>query len=243
MRLEIAGTRDGRILGMRGKALSTSALISAPTARWRAQRGAVLSGPYRIDNIDIDLALLVTNKTPVGTYRGPGRFESDFFRERLFDLVAQDLGIDRVEFRRRNLVPHAEMPFRSPPLRRSEQSDEFDSGDNLATLDALPRRVRLAGKSEARRQADRRALSRRSAIGCFIEGGAAGPSETPASCSRRTAAIRSTSGRRRRPGRRDVIAQISADALEVPIDRIYGVLHGSTSYVTTASAPIIPARR
>ena len=53
----------------------------------------------------------MTNKTPVGTYRGPGRFETDFFRERLFDMVADDLGIDRVEFRRKNLIALAEMPY------------------------------------------------------------------------------------------------------------------------------------
>ena len=55
--------------------------------------------------------MLVTNKTPVGTYRGPGRFEADFFRERLFDMAAKDLGIDRVEFRRRNLIAEADMPY------------------------------------------------------------------------------------------------------------------------------------
>ena len=56
------------------------------------------------------MSLLLTNKTPAGTYRGPGRFEADFFRERLFDMAARDLGIDRVEFRRRNLIAEAEMP-------------------------------------------------------------------------------------------------------------------------------------
>ena len=54
----------------------------------------------------------MTNKTPSGTYRGPGRFEADFFRERLLDIAAGDLGIDRVEFRRRNLIAEAEMPYR-----------------------------------------------------------------------------------------------------------------------------------
>ena len=71
-----------------------------------------MSGPYRVPNIDIDVSLLLTNKTPVGTYRGPGRFETDFFRERLLDMAARDLGIDRVEFRRRNLVREAEMPYK-----------------------------------------------------------------------------------------------------------------------------------
>ena len=46
-----------------------------------------------------------------GELRRPGRFETDFFRERLFDMAAADLGIDRVEFRRRNLVSRSEMPY------------------------------------------------------------------------------------------------------------------------------------
>jgi CO/xanthine dehydrogenase Mo-binding subunit len=78
-----------------------------------------MSGPYRIPNIDVDVTLFMTNKTPVGTYRGPGRFETDFFRERLFDMVAKDLGIDRVDFRRRNLSPNPKCPMRWRPSRRS----------------------------------------------------------------------------------------------------------------------------
>ena len=91
----------------------------------RAQRGAVHVGPYRIENIDLDVALQFTNKTPVGTYRGPGRFETDFFRERLFDIVAADLGIDRVEFRRRNLVPHADMPYSIATITPFESKDRI----------------------------------------------------------------------------------------------------------------------
>ena len=70
-----------------------------------------LSGPYRIPNIHVEASMMLTNKTPIGTYRGPGRFEADFFRERLFDMAAKDLGIDRVEFRRRNLVKADELPY------------------------------------------------------------------------------------------------------------------------------------
>ena len=79
----------------------------------------MLTGPYRIPHVRIDVALMMTNKTPVGTYRGPGRFEADFFRERLFDIAAGELGIDRVAFRRRNLIAEAEHPTGSPPSSRS----------------------------------------------------------------------------------------------------------------------------
>ncbi len=108
-------TRDGTILGLRGQASADIGAyirtIGATAARNIAQ---VMSGPYRMPNIHIDVSLLVTNKTPSGTYRGPGRFEADFFRERLFDIVANDLGLDRVGFRRRNLIAEAQMPYASP---------------------------------------------------------------------------------------------------------------------------------
>jgi carbon-monoxide dehydrogenase large subunit len=73
-----------------------------------------LCGPYCFDNIDLKCSMLTTNKTPSGSYRGPGRFEADFIRERLIDLVAKELDIDRREIRRRNLVADSQMPYRLP---------------------------------------------------------------------------------------------------------------------------------
>src|SRR5271165_2366627 len=101
--VEIACTRDGTILGLRGHAyVDVGAYMRTNGAVGARNVAQFMSGPYRIENIDIDVSLMLTNKTPVGTYRGPGRFETDFFRERLFDIVAKDLGVDRVELRRRN---------------------------------------------------------------------------------------------------------------------------------------------
>src|SRR5207248_9750869 len=57
------------------------------------------------------------------------RFETDFFRERLFDLAAADLGIDRVEFRRRNLVSKEEMPYPLPTIEPTGAKSECDSGN------------------------------------------------------------------------------------------------------------------
>ncbi len=58
-----------------------------------------MSGLYAIPHLAIDAFVHMTNKTPTGTYRGPGRYESNFFCERLFDMAANDLGIDPAEFR------------------------------------------------------------------------------------------------------------------------------------------------
>src|SRR6202012_4473201 len=95
----------------------------------------IMSGPYRIPHVRMDVNLIVTNKTPSGTYRGPGRFEADFCRERLFDIAADDLGIDRLEFRRRNLIPESEMPYPLATVQVLNIKAECDSGNYQVTLD------------------------------------------------------------------------------------------------------------
>jgi carbon-monoxide dehydrogenase large subunit len=231
--VEIACTRDGTILGLRGHAyVDVGAYMRTNGAVGARNVAQFMSGPYRIPNIDIDVALQLTNKTPVGTYRGPGRFETDFFRERFFDIVAQDLGLDRVEFRRRNLVAQREMPYHIATITPFESKDEFDSGDYHATLDRCLAEIKWAETSKlAGRLIDGRYHG--FAVGCFIEGGAAGPKESARIVLEPegdyTVYVGSSAVGQ---GLETAFAQIAADALEVPIDRIRGVLHGTTSYVS-----------
>jgi aerobic carbon-monoxide dehydrogenase large subunit len=231
--VEIACTRDGTILGLRGHAyVDVGAYMRTNGAVGARNVAQFMSGPYRIPHIDIDVALELTNKTPVGTYRGPGRFETDFFRERFFDMVARDLGLDRVEFRRRNLVSLQEMPYPIATITPFESKDEFDSGDYHATLDRCLDEIGWADKSKlAGKLIDGRYHGL--AVGCFIEGGAAGPKESARivlepegdySVYVGSSAIGQ--------GLETAFAQIAADALEVPMDRIRGVFHGTTSYVS-----------
>jgi carbon-monoxide dehydrogenase large subunit len=230
--VEIACTREGTILGLRGHAyVDVGAYMRTNGAVGARNVAQFMSGPYRIPDIDIDVALHLTNKTPVGTYRGPGRFETDFFRERLFDMVAQDLGLDRVAFRRRNLVSKQEMPYQIATITPFESKDEFDSGDYQATLDRCldevnwPEKSKLAGKLIDGRYHGL-------AVGCFIEGGAAGPKESARIVLERDGLYSVYVGSSAiGQGLETVFAQIAADALEITIERIRGVFHGSTSYV------------
>jgi carbon-monoxide dehydrogenase large subunit len=231
--IEIACTRGGTILGLRGHAyVDVGAYMRTNGAVGARNIAQFMSGPYRIENIDIDVALLLTNKTPVGTYRGPGRFETDFFRERLLDMVAEDLGIDRVELRRRNLVARDAMPYPLATISPYESKDELDSGDYQLTLDRCldeigwREKAKLAGKLIDGRY---HGLG----VGCFIEGGAAGPKETARIALEpdgRFAVYVGSSGIGQ--GLETAFAQIAADALEVPVERIRGVFHGTTSYVS-----------
>jgi len=231
--VEIACTRDGTILALRGHVhVDVGAYMRTNGAVGARNIAQFMSGPYRIPHIDIDVALQLTNKTPVGTYRGPGRFETDFFRERLLDMVARDLNLDRVEFRRRNLVARQEMPYRIATIRPFDKEEEFDSGDYHATLDRClaeigwAEKARLAGKLIDGRYHG-------VALACFIEGGAAGPKETARMVLEPDGLYSVYVGSSAvGQGLETALAQIAADALEVPMERIKGVFHGSTSYVS-----------
>jgi aerobic carbon-monoxide dehydrogenase large subunit len=231
--VEIACKRDGTILGLRGHAyVDVGAYMRTNGAVGARNVAQFMSGPYRIPNIDIDVALQVTNKTPVGTYRGPGRFETDFFRERFFDIVAADMGLDRVEFRRRNLVSQSEMPYSIATITPFEHKDQFDSGDYHATLDRCLEEIDWVGKSRLQgKLIDGRYHG--IAVGCFIEGGAAGPKETARIVLETDGAYTVYVGSSAvGQGLETVFAQIAADALEIPMDRICGVFHGSTAHVS-----------
>src|SRR4029077_16706470 len=176
--VEIACARDGTILGLRGHAfVDMGAYMRTNGAVGARNIAQFMSGPYRVPNIDLDVALLLTNKTPVGTYRGPGRFETDFFRERLLDMAARDLGIDQIEFRRRNLVREADMPYKVATIAPFESKDELDSGDYQVTLDRCLAEFGWVEKEKLKgKLIDGRYHGL--AVCCFIEGGAAGPKES-----------------------------------------------------------------
>jgi carbon-monoxide dehydrogenase large subunit len=189
-----------------------------------------MSGPYQIENVDLKSAMILTNKTPSGTYRGPGRFETDFARERLLDLMADDLKIDRVELRRRNLVADRQMPYPLPSITPYDSSTELDSGDYHAVFD----RCLAEFGWEKKKQFSGKLIDGEYhglAVGSFIEGGAAGPKEearlvleTDGSL---TVYLGSSSVGQ---GLETIMAQIAADATELPFEKIR-VLHGSTSHV------------
>ena len=134
--VEIACKRDGTILAMRGHiAADMGAYIRTNGGVVPAKAGQFLPGPYRIKDVALTVEAFVTSKTPVGTLRAPGRFEANFFRERMLDLVAADLGLDAMEFRRRNLIKEAELPFHTGKLVPYEPETEFDTGDYHVTFE------------------------------------------------------------------------------------------------------------
>jgi carbon-monoxide dehydrogenase large subunit len=230
--LEIACDANGKIIGLRGQAYADiGAYIRTNGATAARNVAQVMSGPYSIPNIHIGISLLVTNKTPVGTYRGPGRFEADFFRERLLDMAAKDLGLDRTEFRRRNLISEAQMPYSLAKVMPLDMETETDSGDYAATLDRCLEEIGWGAKAALRgKLIDGRYHGM--AVGCYLEGGASGPRENARMQLETDGTVSVFVGSSAvGQGVETVFAQIAADALEMPMERIKGVFHGSTDYV------------
>ena len=229
--LEIVCERSGRVLALRGAAsVDCGAYMRANAAVPSRNVAQFMSGPYDIPNIHIESTVYLTNKAPIGTYRGPGRFEADFFRERIFDIAARELEIDPVEFRRMNLVKAEQMPFALATIDQPVKTEELDSGDYQITLDRCLAEFGWAAKRELQgRLIDGRYHG--IAIGCFIEGGAAGPKETARieieEDGQITVYVGSTAVGQ---GLVTVLTQIAADALDVPMERIR-ILHGSTTYL------------
>lgn len=227
--LSIACRSDGMMLGLRGKIFSDmGAYIRTNGGVVPAKAAQFLPGPYRIAHVGISVETFMTSKTPVGTYRGPGRFEANFFRERLIDMVAMDLGIDAAEFRRKNLITEAELPYPIDGLVPYEGPTSYDNGDYVA---AFERALKEIGWHEKRHLNGRLVDGVRHGIGigCFVESGGAGPKENAALTlepdgSLTIAVGSSVLGQ----GLETVLGQIASDTLSIPMEKIR-VLHGSTT--------------
>ncbi len=112
--LEVAVRKDGKILGLKDSMIADIGAYGA--SPWGGLpfpqiTAAYLPGPYNIANYELDLRACLTNKTPLGSVRGPGMLSANFVMERMLDIVAHKLDIDPLEVRRKNLIRSEEFPF------------------------------------------------------------------------------------------------------------------------------------
>jgi len=227
--LEIAARRDGTILGMR-------ATVQGDMGAYIRTNGGVvpsktiqfLPGPYRVPAFAADMQALVTNKTPVGTYRGPGRVEANFCRERMIDMMAQDLGLDPVDVRMKNLMTPDELPYRMGELVLNDPDATLDDGDYPAAFRRLLAEIDYpALKKRSGTVDDGKAFG--IGFACFVESSAAGPPESARVSLSRDGNIEIRIGASSvGQGVETGMAQICADTLGVPPDDMT-VLHGSTT--------------
>ena len=222
---------EGRILGIEDEFFhDQGGYVRTHAATVPDLAAAMLPGPYRVPAYRALGHVRLTNKTPGGTYRAPGRYESTFVRERLMDAVAQRLDLDRIEVRRRNLIAKSEMPF-ARPLATLGTEVVLDSGDYAGLLD----------KALATLQWDelQRGLRRRREAGelvgaglaIFVEKSGLGPFDgvhLSVDSGGRVEVV--TGAASVGQGVETVVAQICADALGVDYARVR-VVHGQTDRI------------
>ena len=192
---------------------------------------AMLRGPYRIPNYRAESHSVVTNKTPLAVYRGAGHPQAVLCMELTMDRIARDMGIDRVELRKRNMLTPADMPSDRGTAIVLAGKVVYDSGDYPGCLD---RALVLAGWADrAAREAEVRSRGKLpgTGIACFVEETAIGPYETGhvrVDGSGRVTVLTGASPHGQ--GTATAIAQLVADELEIDIDRIL-VRHGDTDVI------------
>ena len=146
--VEIGGTRDGRVTGLKVRVIADCGAYPADAALMPMLTGLMSSGVYDIPKVDFHFDCVVTNTTPIGAYRGAGRPEATALVERAIDMFAAEIGMDPAEVRRKNFItdfPH-----------QTVTGANYDSGEYHAALDKC---LANAGYDELRAEQARRRAS------------------------------------------------------------------------------------
>ncbi|MBN9487704.1 MAG: xanthine dehydrogenase family protein molybdopterin-binding subunit [Alphaproteobacteria bacterium] len=211
---ELALDKDGNFLGLRGENIMN---VGAYTVYfWPLRKGlSMMQGVYRIPAVHFRGHAVLTNTAPVAVYRSAGRPEAIYMIERLIDLAAAQHGFDRVDLRRRNLIPAETMPF------TNAVGVTYDSGDYCACMEETLDKADWAGFARRKAGSTSRGLCRGIAVANYIEV-ASGPPRERAEltvCDDRTVELvvgTMSSGQ----GHETSFAQLVAEWLQVPFARV-----------------------
>ncbi|HET9126195.1 MAG TPA: xanthine dehydrogenase family protein molybdopterin-binding subunit [Solirubrobacteraceae bacterium] len=161
-----AAAADGRLLAFDADILcDTGAYGVYPHGHILEALGTpgMLQGPYRLPQLRYRARSVATNKAPEGAYRGVGLPVSAFVHERLMDILAGELGLDRAEIRRRNLIAAAELPL------TTHTGQLYDSGDYVAALELALAAIDYPSFAQRRERARREGRLIGLGISCYVE--------------------------------------------------------------------------
>src|SRR5215468_3339856 len=230
-KIRAAVDADGRILAIDDEFFhDQGGYVRTHAATVPDLAAGMLPGPYRVGAYRARGHVRLTNKTPCGTYRAPGRFESTFVRERLMDAIAARVGIDRVDVRRRNLIGKAEMPY-TRPLATLGTEVVLDSGDYAGLLDKALAALKWRDLQDElqRRRAGGECVG--AVLALFVEKSGLGPFDGVRIAVDTSGVVEVVTGAASLgQGLETVVAQICADALGVNYRRVR-VVHGRTDRI------------
>jgi carbon-monoxide dehydrogenase large subunit len=236
--IELALRADGTILGLRDRFIVDAGASNVECLVCPYNSAAHLPGPYRIPAMRLECLTVLTNKTPNAAARGAGRPEAVFAMEGILDAAADELGIDRIEVRRRNTIRADEMPYDHGILYRDGAPLEIDGGDYVGCLeDALDAVGFGTFRDEQRRlREDGRYVG--VGVAGYIEGTGVGPYESAFIRVEPTGKVIVAVGPPSQgQGHETTFAQICAEALGVPLGDVR-VVQGDTAALSWGGGTI-----
>lgn len=229
--VSIALRSDGKLLGLKDELVcDTGAYVRTHGITVPAMAAAMLPGPYEWPAYRCHVRNVVTNKTPAGTYRAPGRYEANFVRERLLDMAAHRLGMDPIELRRRNLLGEDVFPYDAGTTYDGHDV-VFDSGKYETLLDKSMERFDFAAMRRWREEPVERPRRRGVGMAFFVEkAGPAVKEYARVEIGETGEAVVFSGAASVGQGVDTVLAQVCASHLGIPYGRI-SVKHGDTALV------------
>ncbi len=230
-RIRVAAHDDGILKGIDNAFFhDQGAYIRTHATRIVEMSCGILPGPYRLPAYRTKGHFRLTNKTPAATYRAPGRYETNFVRERLMDALAHEAGLSRVAVRRLNMISKQEMPY-ARPLAMLGDSIIYDTGDFTGLLDKALARF---GWEEAEQEAQRRRAQGELVglgLAMFVEKSGLGPADGARVAVDETGMVEVvTGGASIGQGFETAMAQVCAQVLGVDYRRVR-VVHGRTDRI------------
>jgi len=228
--VEVAARRDGTLLGLRNRFVCDAGAY-VPWGLVVPTLTATTLGPYKYPAYEVESLTVYTHRVPVSVIRGAGRPQAAFVFERAMDRVAEAVGLDPAEVRRRNFIQPHECPYRLGLIYRDGTEMTIDNGDYPA---ALERALEMAGYAGFReRQATARAQGRYLGIGiaCNVEGTGLGPFESAIVRVDGMGKVHLITGAcPQGQAHETTLAQVAADELGVPVDDV-AVTTGDTDAI------------
>jgi carbon-monoxide dehydrogenase large subunit len=237
---ELALDADGKFRGLRVRTLANMGayLSTFAPAIPTYLHATLLSGPYVIPAIYAEVKAIFTNTVPVDAVRGAGRPEATYLLERLVDKAARELGIDRVEIRRKNLIQPDQFPYQTPVAL------QYDIGDYQATLDLALEAIDYPRFAERKAASEARGKLRGFGISTYIEACGIAPSALVGALGARAGLYEAASVRvhptgsvtvftgthSHGQGHETTFAQLVVEKLGVPFDSVE-IVHGDTDRI------------
>jgi carbon-monoxide dehydrogenase large subunit len=160
---ELALDKDGRFLAVRLTGTGNAGAFIYPPLPATINAVKNIVDVYATPVIEVNSKIVFTNTTPIAAYRGAGRPEGNYYMERLIDTAAREMGIDRVELRRRNHIPPTAMPYKAP------SGMLYDSGEFTALLDKAVAAADWSGFDRRKAESQARGKLRGRGIGSYLE--------------------------------------------------------------------------